>query len=204
MLTPRNRALAERTSLPGQVRIIGGMLRGSRLAVPELPGLRPTPSRVRETLFNWLAPVLPGARCLDLYAGSGALGIEALSRGAREVCFIERNGRLADALRANLKRLRQPGGRVIDSDALAFLAGVPEPFDVVFLDPPYAADAWQAAAQAVSPWLSPGARVYVEYPSASPEPSLPAHWQPLRRGRAGQVAFALYASGGAAEPSTGC
>ncbi len=204
MLTPRHRALAERKPIPGQVRIIGGMLRGSRLAVPDLPGLRPTPSRVRETLFNWLAPVLSGARCLDLYAGSGALGIEALSRGAREACFVESNVRLAEALRANLERLRQPGGRVIDSDALAFLAGVPEPFDVVFLDPPYAADAWPAAARALLPWLSSGARVYVEYPSASPEPSLPINWQPLRSGRAGHVAFALYACGGPSEASAGC
>ena len=192
MLTPRNRASAERRTAPGRVRIIAGALRGSRLAVPDAPGLRPTPDRVRETLFNWLTPVLPGARCLDLYAGSGALGIEALSRGAAHATFIERDAGLAAALRGNLERLRQANARVVEGDALAFLAGAPQWFDVVFLDPPYAAGAWHAAAHALASWLAPRARVYVEHPAAAPAPALPAHWQALRSARAGQVAYALY------------
>jgi 16S rRNA (guanine966-N2)-methyltransferase len=174
------------------VRIIAGSLRGSRLAVPDLPGLRPTPDRVRETLFNWLQPLLPGARCLDLYAGSGALGIEALSRGAQSVCMVEREPVLAAALRANLDRFKQPAGTVVQAAALDYLARAPQPFDVVFLDPPYAADAWSAAARALQPWLAPQARVYVEHPADLPVPRLPAHWQALRGARAGAVNYALY------------
>ena len=200
MLTPRNRASAERRAAPGRVRIIAGALRGSRLAVPDAPGLRPTPDRVRETLFNWLTPVLPGARCLDLYAGSGALGIEALSRGAAHATFIERDAGLAVALRGNLERLRQTNARVVEGDALAFLADAPQPFDVVFLDPPYAAGAWSAAAHALASWLAPQARVYVEHPATAPAPALPAHWQALRRARAGQVAYALYQVDASAAP----
>ena len=104
-----------------QLRIIGGQWRGRRLEFPDLPGLRPTPDRVRETLFNWLAPVLPGARCLDLFAGSGALGIEALSCGAAEVVFVERQPRAVHALRENLARLNAAGARVEAVDALAWL-----------------------------------------------------------------------------------
>src|SRR5574338_1690283 len=101
MVTPRPH------SAPGKLRIVGGTLRGSRIAVPDAPGLRPTPDRVRETLFNWLAPVIADAHCLDLFAGTGALGIEALSRGAAPVDFVEADARLADLLRANLVRLKQ-------------------------------------------------------------------------------------------------
>lgn len=177
---------------PGRVRIIAGSLRGSRLAVPDLPGLRPTPDRVRETLFNWLQPLLPGARCLDLYAGSGALGIEALSRGAQSVCMVEREPTLVAALRANLDRLGQHAGTVVQAAALDYLAHAPQPFDMVFLDPPYAADAWTVAAVALAPWLAPQARVYVEHPADSSAPLLPTHWQALRSARAGAVGYALY------------
>jgi len=174
------------------MRIIAGSLRGSRLAVPDVPGLRPTPDRVRETLFNWLQPLLPGARCLDLYAGSGALGIEALSRGARSVCMVEREPALVAALRANLERLRQQAGTVVQAAALDYLARAPQPFDVVFLDPPYAADAWSDTASALRSWLAPQARIYVEYPADAPAPRLPAHWQALRSAHAGAVGYALY------------
>src|SRR5574337_1194655 len=110
-----------RRSASGRIRIIGGSLRNSRLEVPQLPGLRPTPERVRETLFNWLAPVLDGARCLDLCAGTGALGIEALSRGAASVQFVERDAQAAQALYANLARLKSVGGQVATLEAQAFL-----------------------------------------------------------------------------------
>src|SRR6516162_3241568 len=106
---------------PGRVRIVAGTLRGSRIDVPDLPGLRPTPDRVRETLFNWLMPVIDGARCLDLFAGTGALGIEALSRGAAWSDFVETDPRLAQALRENLARLKQTQAAVRGGDALALL-----------------------------------------------------------------------------------
>ncbi|MEO6800297.1 MAG: 16S rRNA (guanine(966)-N(2))-methyltransferase RsmD, partial [Rhodanobacter sp.] len=121
----------------GRIRIIGGSLRNSRLQVPDLPGLRPTPERVRETLFNWLAPIIEGARCLDVCAGTGALGIEACSRGAASVQFVERDACAAQALRENLTRL-QVDAPVSTLDARAFLGGVAQAFDVVFLDPPFA------------------------------------------------------------------
>jgi 16S rRNA (guanine966-N2)-methyltransferase len=107
------------------------------VAVPDLPGLRPTPDRVRETLFNWLAPALPGARCLDLFAGSGALGIEALSRGAAEVVFVERHPLAIRALRENLARLNGAGARVEPAEALAWLRQPGTPFEIALLDPPF-------------------------------------------------------------------
>src|SRR4051812_44870457 len=119
---------------PGKVRIIGGRLRGSRLDVVDAPGLRPPPDRARETLFNWLMPIIDGAQCLDLFAGTGALGIEALSRGAAAVDFVETDAKLVQALRANLSRLKQDA-TVARADAAAFLAGAQARYDIVFLDP---------------------------------------------------------------------
>src|SRR5689334_3673643 len=133
---------------PGRLRIVAGTLRGSRLDVADAPGLRPTPDRVRETLFNWLMPVIAGARCLDLFAGTGALGIEALSRGAAAVDFVETDGELAERLRANLLRLKQTA-RVLRLDALRFLGETEMRYDVVFLDPPFGAALWAAAAAAL-------------------------------------------------------
>ena len=177
----------------GKLRIIGGSLRGSKLAVADLPGLRPTPDRVRETLFNWLAPVIDGARCLDLFAGTGALGIEALSRGAAEVDFVERDPRLARALRDNLARLRQ-SARVREGDALAVLIEVPtRPYDLVFVDPPFDANLWGSAAAALegTGWLADNAMVYVESP-VNAAFDLPATWQAHRESSAGAVRYALY------------
>jgi 16S rRNA (guanine966-N2)-methyltransferase len=176
----------------GRIRIIGGTLRNSRLAVPELPGLRPTAERVRETLFNWLQPVLAGSRCLDAFAGTGALGIEALSRGAGGVTFIERDTRLATALRANLSRLKT-AGEVIGDDAARWLKGPGTPFDIVFMDPPFALAAWAdtAALLEAGGWLAPTAWIYVEAPRGATF-TLPPTWHPHRQGQAGEVAYALY------------
>src|SRR5215469_13737471 len=113
----------------GRIRIIGGSLRNSRVEVPEAPGLRPTPDRVRETLFNWLQPVIEGSRCLDLYAGTGALGLEAVSRGAALVTFVERDPKLSAALKANLARLKVQAA-VVGDDAARWLKGGGKPFDV--------------------------------------------------------------------------
>lgn len=180
---------------PGTVRIIAGRLRGSKLPVPERPGLRPTSDRVRETLFNWLQPVLPGARVLDLFAGTGALGFEAASRGAAEVVLVERDPDLARSLRAQAERLKVANLRVDTADALAWLSRPDgRRFDVVFLDPPFAAGLWQPALAALPPWLAPGARVYLEGPVTSP-PAWPAGWQLLREGRTREVAYMLLQAG---------
>ncbi len=175
------------------LRIVAGTLRGSKLAVPDRAGLRPTPDRVRETLFNWLAPHVAGARCLDLYAGTGALGIEALSRGARECVFVEHDRVLCGLLADNLVRLRVAQARVVNEDAAGFLRGPATPFDLVFLDPPFAANLWADSAQRLehAGWLGATAFVYVECPATSAF-ALPANWTPHRQGHAGAVAFALY------------
>ncbi|MDZ4812932.1 MAG: 16S rRNA (guanine(966)-N(2))-methyltransferase RsmD [Pseudomonadota bacterium] len=177
---------------PGRIRIIGGRLRGSKLEVSNAAGLRPTPDRLRETLFNWLMPWIEGARCLDLFAGTGALGIEALSRGAGEVVFVERDAVLVAALRANLDRLKVVA-EVVQGSALSWLQAPARPFDVVFLDPPFADDLWLPSLQALqrSPWLSPAALVYVESSREAP-PRLPSPWTLWRESQVGAVTGALY------------
>jgi len=180
----------------GRIRIIGGRLRNSRLDVPDLPGLRPTSERVRETLFNWLAPVISGVRGLDLCAGTGALGIEALSRGAAGVQFVERDAKAAQALRDNLARLKADGAQVSATDAQAYLQGPAQPFGLVFLDPPFSAQLWSPLAQRLEQggWLTPAAWIYVESPRQAAL-ELPANWTPHREGTAGEVRYALYRRG---------
>ena len=180
----------------GRIRIIGGSLRGSRLDVADHPGLRPTPDRLRETLFNWLAPVIVGSRVLDLFAGSGALALEALSRGAASALAIERDRELARRIADNAARLRVPGLEVAVENALVWLSReAARPFDVVFLDPPFDADLWSKAAAALDRggWLAPGARIYVET-SRDITPVLPQSWTLLRESHAGDVLGALYLS----------
>lgn len=179
---------------PGHVRIIGGRLRGSRLSVPTLPGLRPTPQRLRQTLFDWLAPVIDGARVLDVFSGTGALGIEALSRGARRAVFFEQDRGQARAIEMDLARLRQDGGIVRRLDARVALAtAAPETFDIVFLDPPFDADLWAPAAAALEAngWLAPNAWVYVES-GVDDAWEVPARWRLHRRREAGAVRGALF------------
>lgn len=182
-----------RSVAPGRIRIIGGSLRNSRLLVADQLGLRPTAERVRETLFNWLAPSIVGARCLDLCAGTGALGIEALSRGAAAVQFVEPDALAAKALRENLDRLKVPGGQVATVDAEAFLRGSASPWDMVFIDPPFALGLWTSLAWQLERlgWLSRRALIYVECP-VDQAPDLPVNWQLQRDGRAGEVRYALY------------
>lgn len=174
----------------GQVRIIGGRWRGTKLAVPDRPGLRPSSDRVRETLFNWLMPALPGARVLDLFAGTGVLGLEALSRGAARATLVERDPGLAGALREAVAKLSAPA-KVHAADALAWLEGCHDTFDMVFLDPPFADGLWARALAAVEPRLAHGARVYVESP-AEALPAVPADWVLHREGRTRDVRYALY------------
>ncbi|MGA8278868.1 MAG: 16S rRNA (guanine(966)-N(2))-methyltransferase RsmD [Rhodanobacteraceae bacterium] len=178
---------------PGKVRIIGGALRGSRLVVPDAPGLRPTPDRARETVFNWLAPIVVGADCLDLYAGTGAMGIEALSRGAAACTFIERDRAAARLLGDNVARLKLDHAQVVQADVAKFLGGSARPFDLVFLDPPFAANLWKPAAMSLEErgWLRPDAWIHVEMPLAA-RLEFPVTWQMHREGRAGAMRHVLY------------
>lgn len=180
-------------SPPGHVRIIGGRLRGSRLGVPAVPGLRPTPQRLRQTLFDWLAPVVAGARVLDAFAGTGALGIEALSRGAAAATFFERDAAQAAAIEADLDRLHQ-AGEVRHTDALRELArGTRVRFDIAFVDPPFDAGAWQEVAALLDAhdWLADRAWVYVESgTSAAWTP--PSRWRVHRQRDAGAVRGTLF------------
>ena len=177
---------------PGRVRIIAGRLRGSRLDVPVFPGLRPTPDRLRETLFNWLAPYIEGARCLDLFAGTGALGIEALSRGAGDTLFIERDTALAQALRANLARLKLDA-IVHQASALAWLGGTPRAFDLVFLDPPFDDLLWRPVLAGLDRpgWLAANALIYMESPRELTIDAGPG-WVLQREACVGAVRGALY------------
>lgn len=193
---PAARGAASR-AYPGQIRIIGGRFRSRRLSVPTAEGLRPTPDRVRETLFNWLAPRIEGARCLDLFAGTGALCLEALSRGAARVVMVERSPAVAEQLRQNVSRLGAEGAEVRCADALAFLAGRPEAFDIVFLDPPFATAETliaQCATRLVRGWLKPDALVYIEAPRALKELPLPCGWRLTKTRAAGQVCYHLAAA----------
>ncbi len=176
------------------LRIIGGRWRGRKLRFPADADIRPTPDRVRETLFNWLAPELPGARCLDLFAGSGALCLEALSRGAAAVTFVDRDAAAIRELRARLEEWQAVGAQLARADALSFLAGTPSQYQVVFLDPPYAAGLLPpcAAALATRGWLAPGARVYVECAAREGLPALPPGFELVRSKRAGEVGYHLY------------
>lgn len=181
------------TGPPGHVRIIGGQLRGSRLAVPALAGLRPTPQRLRQTLFDWLAPVIAGARVLDAFAGTGALGIEALSRGADSATFFERDPAQAAAIEADLARLHQ-SGEVRCTDTLRALAqGAQARFDVVFVDPPFGAAAWEPAAALLDAngWLADRAWMYVESGTADAW-TPPARWRVHRQRDAAAVRGTLF------------
>jgi 16S rRNA (guanine966-N2)-methyltransferase len=172
----------------GKVRIIAGDYRGRKIAVPARPGLRPTPDRVRETLFNWLGQRLDGLACLDLYAGSGALGFEAASRGAARVVMVEQDREAVAELRRSMALIGSAKIELLPGDALAYLGRAGERFDVVFLDPPFRQNAAATALGQLPPRLAPGARVYVE---ADAPLEAGAGWRELKRARAGQVSYQL-------------
>jgi len=171
-----------------RVRIIGGVWRSRVISFPDQQDLRPTPDRVRETLFNWLGQDLTGLTCLDLFAGSGALGFEAASRGAKHVILVERERAPHAALEVNRKLLGATQVKVVRADALAFLRGARDVYDVVFADPPFAADRWATLFAALTPRLAAGGSVYCE---SGGEFALPAGWQVYKAGRAGQVHYQL-------------
>lgn len=173
------------------------------MPVPPNEGLRPTPDRLRETLFNWLRPLLPGAHCLDLYAGSGALGIEAVSQGAADALLVEQDPVLCAGLAPLLQTLDPAALQLLKADALAWLrAGpgespaCPGPFDLVFIDPPYSSKLLLPSCEALGQngWLKPGALVFLELGDA-PEQGLPADWRVMKRARAGRVAALLLRAG---------
>ena len=181
----------------GQLRIIGGQWRGRKLRFTEVDGLRPTGDRIRETLFNWLAPVISGARCLDLFAGSGALGLEALSRGAASATMIERHPKAVSVLQDNCQLLGAEGAEVLLAEALSWLenARSAPSYDVVFLDPPFDTQLLQPCLTLLqrSGLLAPGAYVYTESDRSQPPPLAP-QLAIVREKTAGQVCYRLYRS----------
>ena len=178
-----------RTMTANRVRIIAGKWRSRLVRFPPVAALRPPPDRVRETLFNWLGQRLDDLVCLDLFAGSGALGFEALSRGAARVVMVERDRAVAKALRESARALEAPA-EVVESDALAYLGKTPERFDLAFLDPPFASDLAARALAVLPRCLEPGARVYVE---SGERIEAGNGFSLLREDRAGAVRYALYA-----------
>jgi 16S rRNA (guanine966-N2)-methyltransferase len=181
-------------SQSGRLRIVAGNWRSRLLDIADIPGLRPTSERIRETLFNWLAPRIIAARCLDLFAGTGALGLEALSRGAKSVVFVERSAQAVRTLNENVRALEADGAVVLQMDALDYLRGEhPEPFDLVFLDPPFASGMIDELCRLLNEreLLANGAQVYIEQDRSDPEPKLPDGWQVLKNKTAGNVRYML-------------
>ena len=180
------------------LRVIGGKWRSRKINFPAIDNLRPTGDRIRETLFNWLQSTVPGASCLDLFAGSGACGIEALSRGARHVVFIEQDVSAANSIAANLRSLAAPEGEVKCSDALAWLTSYDESngmkFDIVFVDPPYQRDLAILSAQKLemSGCLKSAALIYVESDKLLELDSFPRNWRQLKHKKAGKVNYYLF------------
>ncbi len=178
-----------------QLRIIAGLWRGRKLSFPDVDGLRPTGDRIRETLFNWLAPEIQDARCLDLFAGSGALGIEALSRGAETSVLVERDSKAATQLKANLEILKAEQGRVVNADALGFLqkGNADAPYHIIFIDPPFQLNLWQGVIEALEAgnWLADNATIYIES-GRDDEYHPPINWQLHRDKHAGAVSYRLF------------
>ena len=183
---------------PGRLRIVAGKWRSRLLDIADVPGLRPTSERVRETLFNWLAPDIQGARCLDLFAGTGALGLEALSRGATQVVFVDNSRRATREIEKSIKTLDASGATVVNQDARQYLRGVaPASVDIIFLDPPFAADLLTDLCRLVDELgiLAPRGRVYLEQDKRKPEAQLPGGWTRIKNKTAGQVRYSLVEAG---------
>lgn len=189
--------LSEEVMSRGQVRIIGGLLRGRKLVVPDEVNLRPTPDRVRETLFNWLTPAIQGAYCLDMFAGSGAIGFEALSRGAGFVVMVDQSCAVVKLLQEEKALFKVENAEIYQAKAPYELKQPTKPFDIVFLDPPF-----QEALLLKSCFyleennlLAPGAMIYLEASTNLREEELPTGWQLIKSKQAGQVAYHLVKRG---------
>lgn len=180
--------------MQNKLRIIGGIWRSRQVKFIDAQGLRPTPARVRETLFNWLQADLIGSRCMDLYAGSGALGFEAASRGAKSVILVDNNALTCRTLHENAAHLGAAQIKIIQADAFRYLAGDTQTFDLVFVDPPFAMN---LAVQTCSwledkGWLSRHAKIYVETESSLKLEGIPENWRLLKSKVAGEVAYQLF------------
>ncbi|MFI4938421.1 MAG: 16S rRNA (guanine(966)-N(2))-methyltransferase RsmD [Candidatus Berkiellales bacterium] len=179
--------------MPGKIRIIGGKWRGRQLKVIAASALRPTPDRIRETLFNWLATQIVDARCLDLFAGTGALGFESLSRGAKQVVFVESHLPAVNMLKSTIENLGvQNACEVIFSDAVKWLQQTPDtPYDVIFLDPPFSSPLLQQCLPLLESRVGPHTLIYIEARNVLNHNTLPTHWQILKQKTAGEVAYHL-------------
>ena len=178
-----------------QLRLIGGEWRGRKLRFPDAPNLRPTPDRVRETVFNWLAPMIHGARCLDLFAGSGALGLEALSRGAAFTTFVDSHKKVTSVLKEHLNLLNiNEKAEVLQMDGVNFLKGEAQKYDLAFLDPPYHLDFMQKVVPLLEDngWLADNAMLYLEIEKRQELPELPESWKQLKEKTAGEVNYFLF------------
>lgn len=191
------RSAKTESSPPGRLRIVAGKWRSRLLQIEDAPGLRPTSARIRETLFNWLEPRIAGARCLDLFAGTGALGLEALSRGAHSVVFVENSGRAMRTLQKSVVTLDARDALLRQMDAFDFLrASTDGPFDIVFLDPPFAADKLDELCRllAEGSLLAASALIYLEEDRGRKATDLPQGWRTLKTKNAGNVRYALVCS----------
>lgn len=193
------RKQANKTYIPrSQLRIIGGDWRGRKIEFFAVDGLRPTPDRVRETLFNWIQSSVPGAQCLDLFSGSGALGLEALSRGAASMTFIDLNPTTSRKLKDNIQLLKCQNAEVVQANVLEWLQSrktdCEQRYDLVFLDPPFRQDLIAPCCELLEAHnlLSENALIYVESESELSHPNVPAHWEEHRQKTAGQVTYRLY------------
>ncbi len=179
---------------PGRLRIVAGKWRSRLLSIPEVEGLRPTSERIRETLFNWLGPRVYGTRCLDLFAGTGALGLEALSREASEVVFVESSSKAVRALRNSIETLEAESAKIVQGDAFDYLRrSEPASFDIVFLDPPFSDNSTDDLCRLIAErkLLLPGGFIYIEQDRQSALPDLPEGWQVTRSKTAGNVRYSL-------------
>ena len=180
--------------MSNKLRIIGGNWRSRCITFVDAPGLRPTPARVRETVFNWLRNDIIGSRCLDLYAGSGALSFEAASREAKSVVQVENNPLACRALKENAVALAAGQIKIVQSDVFRYLAGDAEPFDIVFIDPPFAQDLAVQTCKWLEDkdWLSNHAKIYVETESTLKLNGMPENWRLLKSKTAGEVGYCLF------------
>jgi len=180
--------------LQNKLRIIGGEWRSRSLPFQDIPGLRPTPARVRETLFNWLQHDVIGSRCLDLYAGSGALGVEAASRGAKAVLQVENNAQACRQLKENTVKLNARQVSIVQRDVFRFLAGNGEPFNLIFLDPPFGQQMAQQTCHWLEDkgWLALSAKIYVEVEKGLQLNTMPQNWRQLKKKTAGEVDYYLF------------